>query len=200
MPIISRSGDLSHKAVSDAGNKTLWIKSNRYKERKMENNVNDFEKIEKTLVAIRSDAKSFRWEKDTVADAVEFLKDRRQTSFVYGRKLWPSLAIFLLICNLTQGFLLMRGRKDIVRQSAPSEIIAAAVPVAEPPVEEIKLAVPQKHADTEIFVTVNKEREITPEEGLNQLLGLYKLFETLSPEIILPAAANNNALPVRSET
>ncbi|MBN1445390.1 MAG: hypothetical protein JW957_04705 [Candidatus Omnitrophica bacterium] len=166
----------------------------------MDNNTNDFERIEKTLADIRAEAENFRWEKDTVASAVEILRDRRQTLFVHRRKLWQSLAIFLLICNLTQGLLLMRSRKNIVRPGTPAEKIAAVIPVIEPPAAEVKRSIPQKHADTEIFATVNKEPDITAEEGLNQLLGLYKLFETLSPEIILPAAANNARLPVRSET
>lgn len=167
----------------------------------MENNANDFEKIEKTLADIRADAKKFPWEKDTVAYAVGILENRRQiSSFVYGRKLWQSLAVLLLICNFAQGFLLMRSRKDIVRPGAPAEKIAAVIPVTDPPAAKVKLAVPQKNADTEVYATVTREHEITPEEGLNQLLGLYKLFETLSPEIILPAAANNTVMPVRSET
>ncbi len=164
----------------------------------MKNNESGFEEIEKTLAEIRSDAKNFGWKRDTVAASMEIIMDRKQAPFAYRRKLWQSLAILLLICNLTQGFLLVRSRRNPVLTAAPAEMAAAVIPATEPPAAEVKQPTPQKNTDTEVYTAVNKEPGITAEEGLNQLLGLYRLFETLSPEIILPAA-NNNALPENSQ-
>lgn len=147
---------------------------------------NDFEKIEETLVDIKREAGNFRWKKDTVSSAVEILRDRRQTTFLC-RKIWPSLVIFLLVCNLTQGFLLIRGRKKLLQSESSDKASVFVLSPGECPVNEIFPVMPQKHSgpETIVITSQNQEPAITAQEGLNKLLELYKLFETLSPAITL---------------
>jgi len=173
----------------------------------------NFKKISNTFRDLKEESATFSCEKDVVSSVVEILRQEKKKRFFSGKQVlvWQFLVILLLIGNFTQGFLLMQGRRQMDIAAVPERMVQLP---AEPesiekvseetarPVEQkavkaktVKHGIskdkePQPHHQ-DIMTADYQEPRITPQDGLNQLLKLYDLFETLSPDITLPKGENH---------
>jgi hypothetical protein len=173
----------------------------------------NFKKISDALKDLKEESANFSCEKDGVSSVIEMLRQEKNKRFFFGKQalVWQFLFILLLIGNFTQGFLLMQSRRQVeivrmpertLKPPAEPEFVEKepeepARPLEQKP-EEIKNIQPEILKDVQPkihhpeVVTANyQETHITPQDGLNQLLKLYDLFETLSPDITLPKGENH---------
>jgi len=151
-------------------------------------------RLEEILLEMKKEADTFQIGKDIIGDVFDRVKVQKQAGLLYHRKVWVTVAVLLLVCNLTQGILLIHSREKIqqvqkeltkapvivvpeqtaVEKAAPVKTPAAVSPYKKPAVEK-----------------VSKE-EVLASKGMEGLFELYRLIATVSPEIILTEEGENN--------
>ena len=156
-------------------------------------------RLEEILLEMKKEADNFQIGKDIIGDVFDRVKVQKQAGLLYHRKVWVTVAVLLLVCNLTQGILLIQAREKI--QQVQKELTKAPVIVVpeQPAVEKpapVKTPAAVSPYKKPALEEVSKEQVLTS-KGMEGLFDLYRLIATVSPEIPLPEKENN--FPVQQD-